>query len=337
MTMALHRLRVVAAGAILAASPLLSGCVAAIPALAATTMMGKDAIKDKRPDPVRGLPRVAIPADPEPVAGLADPAVAEMRPATPIVRTQEFADGSTVEVTMPAMRGSTPAVAVVPAEPESSDPAPEMIPVSAPASTLTTAPLSPVVREATSASVTSADYSVFARYAAAQGELPIIGSERRSAMLENPGSLTPAAKTCSIQPAAVMIDLDPAGGTLDPVRAMRGDPALSATLASLRASDIAIAWVSSVTADRAGAVRKALVASALDPTGQDELVLLRFPEERKQTRRRDLAKELCVVAIAGDERADFDELFEYLKDPATAAPLDALIGAGWFLIPTPLS
>ena len=51
----------------------------------------------------------------------------------------------------------------------------------------------------------------------------------------------------------------------------------------------------------------------------------------------DFAAEFCVVALAGDERADFDELFQYLKNPAAAAPLEALIGKGWFLIPQPLT
>ena len=84
-------------------------------------------------------------------------------------------------------------------------------------------------------------------------------------------------------------------------------------------------------------MRRALRASGLDPAGRDELVLMRYPEERKQTRREDFAKQYCLVAIAGDDRADFDELFEYLKNPTAAGPLDALFGKGWFVIPRPLS
>jgi hypothetical protein len=42
------------------------------------------------------------------------------------------------------------------------------------------------------------------------------------------------------------------------------------------------------------------------------------------------------MAIAGDTKSDFDELFEYLKDPHAAEPLDELLGAGWFLTPLPL-
>ena len=88
---------------------------------------------------------------------------------------------------------------------------------------------------------------------------------------------------------------------------------------------------------RAGDIRRTLVASGLDPAGRDELALLRYPDDRKQTRRADFAKEFCLVAIAGDDRGDFDELYQYIKDRDAAAPLDALIGNGWFLIPQPLT
>jgi hypothetical protein len=180
-------------------------------------------------------------------------------------------------------------------------------------------------------------YDAFAGYATRQGTLPIAGSERRSVILANPGTLEPATRECSIHPAAVLIDLDPASGTLDPAAALHADPRLAGALAGLRGEGIAVGWLSANTADRAGAVRRALVASGLDPEGRDELALLRYPDERKQTRREDFAKEFCLVAIAGDDRGDFDELYQYIKDRDAAAPLDALIGNGWFLIPQPLT
>ncbi len=182
-----------------------------------------------------------------------------------------------------------------------------------------------------------AAYDQFATYVAAQGALPESSSERRSALLVSPGTLRPATKACAALPAAVLIDLDPGESLLDPSGALRGDPLLAGTLASLRAQGITVAWTTANTADQAGAVRKALIAAGLDPAGRDELVLLRYPHERKQTRLADFAAEFCVVALAGDERADFDELFQYLKNPAAAAPLEALIGKGWFLIPQPLT
>ena len=37
--------------------------------------------------------------------------------------------------------------------------------------------------------------------------------------------------------------------------------------------------------------------------------------------------------MAGDERGDFDELFDYLRDPRLATAYDAQLGSGWFLVP----
>ncbi|GGD85923.1 hypothetical protein GCM10011515_01970 [Tsuneonella deserti] len=196
-------------------------------------------------------------------------------------------------------------------------------------------PPPPVTPPAPSAE--SGGYTSFLDFAAQQGALPPAGNERRSALLATRGSLEPVTSECSIHPAAVVIDLDPGSALLDPSVAIRGDRALASGLAALRAQGVTIGWITGNSADRAGDVRQALAASGLDPAGHDELVLLRYPRERKQTRREDLAKVFCIVAIAGDERSDFDELFQYLKDPALAAPLEKLIGAGWFLIPQPLT
>ena len=71
--------------------------------------------------------------------------------------------------------------------------------------------------------------------------------------------------------------------------------------------------------------------AGLDPTGMDTLVLMSDIGERKQTRRDAIANTLCPIAILGDERADFDELYLYLKNPDSAIALDASIGRGWFL------
>ena len=53
--------------------------------------------------------------------------------------------------------------------------------------------------------------------------------------------------------------------------------------------------------------------------------------------REQAAQTACLVAIAGDERRDFDELFGYLRDPTMATHFDSLLGAGWFLVPNPLA
>ncbi len=90
-------------------------------------------------------------------------------------------------------------------------------------------------------------------------------------------------------------------------------------------------WFTRLGAGFADATRTALAAAGLDPEGRDELVLLSTLDERKQTRRDEVAKRVCPIALVGDERADFDELYLYLKQPDAAVALDAMIGRGWFL------
>lgn len=181
------------------------------------------------------------------------------------------------------------------------------------------------------------DYAAFYTFTDRAGTTPVVGSERHSAILADSGTLTATTAECSIHPAAALIDIDPADALFSPTDIPHADPVLAERLAALRRDNIVIGWVSGNTADRAGDIRHALITSGLDPAGHDPLVLLRYPDDRKQTRRADFAREYCVVAIAGDERADFDELYKYLKDPSAALQLEALIGKGWFLIPQPLS
>jgi len=80
-------------------------------------------------------------------------------------------------------------------------------------------------------------------------------------------------------------------------------------------------------------VASALQASGLDPSGRDPILLVRNEEERKQVLREEANQTVCVVAMAGDRRGDFDELFDYLRDPRIATAYDGQIGAGWFLVP----
>ena len=71
---------------------------------------------------------------------------------------------------------------------------------------------------------------------------------------------------------------------------------------------------------------------ASTPRGQDIISLRRDEADTKQQRRDNLAGITCIVAIAGDERPDFDERFKYLRNPEAGAGIEPLIGDGWFLI-----
>ena len=94
-------------------------------------------------------------------------------------------------------------------------------------------------------------------------------------------------------------------------------------------------WVSQASANQVASVAAALKSSGLDPTGADPILLVRNEDERKQVLREEANQTVCVVAMAGDRRSDFDELFDYLRDPRLETAYDAQLGAGWFLVPGP--
>lgn len=155
----------------------------------------------------------------------------------------------------------------------------------------------------------------------------------RSALLADPSKLDAQRLPCRPNKPAVLIDLDEKGGIFDPNSlAATYDGDAHGHLSRLRESGIAIGWISALTAEHAGAVRGALQISGLDVKGEDDLVLFRYSNDRKQTRRAEFGANYCLIAIAGDERADFDELYKYLTRPDAAIALEELIGSGWFLL-----
>ncbi len=158
-----------------------------------------------------------------------------------------------------------------------------------------------------------------------------------SAVLRNPSVLDGERAQCSNGKPTILIDLDPSDATLAPDNGIQSDPVLAQGLAALRENGIEVAWISGLSADRAGDVRSALSSSGLDPANEDSLLLMRYPNDRKQTRRKELAESVCLLAIAGDDRKDFDELYDYLLKPSAAFALEPLINNGWFLTPLALT
>ena len=159
---------------------------------------------------------------------------------------------------------------------------------------------------------------------------------RTSAVLLDAAALKPDRIDCATGEPTVLIDLDPESGDLFPIDTRSASPAFAQKLAELRVRGVLIAWISQNFSNRENDVRRALLQSGLDPLGTDQVLMMRTSDDRKQTRRDELARGSCLVAIAGDTRADFHELFDYLLNPGDAAALEPLIGEGWFLIPTPL-
>lgn len=171
----------------------------------------------------------------------------------------------------------------------------------------------------------------FLAHARDQAERDPALSPRESALLAEPGALRPQRMDCGNRPPAVILDLDPGKESFDPLAPAASNPRLAEALAELRARDVTVFWTSHLGDGFADSLRSVLAQTGLDPQGQDRLLLLRSLDQRKHTRRTEIAQTHCVVAMLGDERADFDELFHYLRQPEAALQLDAMLGNGWFL------
>lgn len=150
-------------------------------------------------------------------------------------------------------------------------------------------------------------------------------------------SLAPSHRPCRASEPAVIVDLDIGPTVFAPGAAAQPVPGLAAALARLRAEGVVVLWLSQIDANRVNEVAQVLRDSGLDAGGRDPLLLVRNKDERKQVLREEAGEDVCILAIAGDRRSDFDELFDYLRDPATASALDVMVGAGWFLVPAPLA
>ncbi|MBO9512165.1 hypothetical protein [Erythrobacter sp. A6_0] len=174
-------------------------------------------------------------------------------------------------------------------------------------------------------------FLTFAQHALDRVEASPANADTRSAVLATPGAFDSERAACRARPAMVLIDLDPGRDAFDPLANSQTDPGLVDALTRLREQDVVIAWQTRLGENFAEAIRAALARTGLDPEGTDKLLVLGSLDERKQTRRDAQAKTHCIVAILGDERADFDELYLYLKDREAVVPSDAIIGRGWFL------
>ena len=190
----------------------------------------------------------------------------------------------------------------------------------------------------------TAPYDGFIRFAMQQADRREGGQLRETVMLSGPplnGAL--ALLPCGFLPPAVIVDLDDGSGaglnlaTATTGTGVRAAAGLAEALNELRRRDVAVIWMTSQPFDRFDTLSALLRSSGLDPTGGDTIVLTRSTNERKQERRMQTAASHCILAIAGDRKADFDELYDYLRNPDLPIESDRMIGAGWFLTPPPLT
>ena len=177
----------------------------------------------------------------------------------------------------------------------------------------------------------------FLAYAGEKGAAAGGKARARSVLLEQDTALTlPKLRQCEGKVPAVVIDLDTGAQAFVPATAQAPSPALIEGLARLRAAGVVVLWITALPAREVSAVAEALKTSGLDPAGSDPLLLVRDREDRKQSLREDAQRDVCVIAIVGDRKGDFDELFDYLRDSRSGEALDYLIGSGWFIAPPPL-
>lgn len=176
----------------------------------------------------------------------------------------------------------------------------------------------------------------FVAYALGKSQ-PVAPSESlgRSALLKDDPALDEVQRRDCVAPVpAVVIDLDDGATAFDAQRLTAAPAGLAEGLARLRKAGMVVLWISQLPAARAADVAQALSRSGLDPEGRDQLLLVRSGQDRKQLLRGNANDDVCIVAIAGDRRGDFDELFDYLRDPDSAFALDGMLGQGWFLVPS---
>ncbi len=180
---------------------------------------------------------------------------------------------------------------------------------------------------------TTHPYAAMVDYALERATARAAGDDIRSAVLVEGVSLVkPLAVPCAEKQLAVIIDVDTAPGA-GPLT----QSGLATLLDRLRSADIRIAWMGQGSiAEIEEMLTRPNVAEYSLLSQRDDILSAPTKGPRKQEQRWAFAKGHCVLAAAGDQQSDFDELFDYLQDPSYAAPLETFNDRGWFLTPSPL-
>jgi hypothetical protein len=181
-------------------------------------------------------------------------------------------------------------------------------------------------------------YLPFARYAIEAAEKHNRAQQMPSAILiDNVSLLNPATISCGGKPLLAILDMDIAPGTPTELEIERQN-GFATILQIMRDSGIRLAWLADASEAELQPMLDLLRGGDEPVLNSDDLQLFGHNAGyRKQERRWQLARDHCVVAIAGDQRADFDELYQFLKDQDYAIRLEAYIGRRWFLLPHPVA
>lgn len=285
----------------------LGGCVAAalVPLAAGGTLTGKQLMGRKS----------------------AKAKVAEKAPAKPVVIVGQ---------------GQTAAAPVPSAAPLASSPAETARDAAAPlpvAETALALPQTPVAAGLGALVGNEDGYAAMAAFVLSTADAGKAKGGRKSALLDQASLASlPRTMPCKDQRAALLIDLDTGTDPFDLNDPPAPAPGLAEHLRAIRGTGTAVVWIASLPETSAKQLGTILKATGLDPLGIDPVLLLRRNETRKQQILLRADNDWCVLAIAGDRKADFDEVFDYLRNPdgPVAVALEQNIGAGWFLVPPPI-
>ncbi|AMO70805.1 hypothetical protein [Sphingorhabdus sp. M41] len=185
----------------------------------------------------------------------------------------------------------------------------------------------------------SSPYAEFAAHALKQSARQEAGEGVVSVVLvPRVDIFKPETMGCAGKPLAVAIDLDDTvGGDWMEAETLYRQNGLIEVLTSLRAANISVIWLSDQPVAASEKISAILNEAGFSQSDSDDFLFLdRGGDDRKQVRRWDAARNYCIVAMAGDDRADFDELYAYLRNPDGAITLENMFGNGWFLTPPPL-
>ncbi|MFC4292492.1 hypothetical protein ACFOWX_08705 [Sphingorhabdus arenilitoris] len=164
----------------------------------------------------------------------------------------------------------------------------------------------------------------------------IEGGQIKSAMLKpNYSTGRPKFADCAGRPLAVTVDIDANTAALNgSTSLLDASPAtlndLAVTLLPLRESGITVIWESNRPTEDIDEIIRRLVELKINDE-RDYLSLDRGTNDSKQLRKATISDNYCIFAMLGDHRSDFDELFNYLRDPQSFTELDFMLGSGWFL------
>lgn len=198
-------------------------------------------------------------------------------------------------------------------------------------------------------------YPALSNYLSVQAAARRRGEPLRSVVLAPGATLdAPVYLPCEARPLAAVFDLDEdAEGSGDPDARWRrwvGDgtdsvvavPGAIEGVAAARREGVTVIFTSARAPSGAAGVAALLDRLGFGPQTPGETLMLRGAEGTGDAMRQAVAARYCVIALVGDSRGEFSDLFDRTGDTAqrpvavTETMVAPLWGAGWFLLPNPV-